>query len=50
MSKSDCLKRQGERVVMPVKNYWGTKTQPAFPECRGCIQGMQVRLERMMIG
>ena len=49
MSKSNCLKRQEKRVSM-VSNYWGLKTKPAFPECQGCLQGIQIRMQEMMAG
>ena len=49
LSKSDCLTRQGERM-MPMKKYRGSKTEPEFPKCRGSLQGMQIRLEKMMLG
>jgi hypothetical protein len=47
MSKADCIKRQEQRVAT-IKNYWGSKTQPAFPECQVCSQGMQIRMAKMM--
>jgi len=47
MPKADCLKRQDQRASS-FKNYWGSKTQPAFPECQGCLQGMKIRMDKMM--
>ena len=47
MSKTDCLKRQDQKIAT-TNNYWGSKTPPAFPECQGCLQGIKIRMDRMM--